>query len=119
MTESIKASTEPVLWLTLVLTGILLAILLPVHVYLTHLTGSGIDAMAFDVVIGRLSSVPMKLFYFVTLVALILHGWGGVRGILFDVEGLQMHRHKVDTAIFIMGAITLAYGSYVLIVVGK
>jgi succinate dehydrogenase membrane anchor subunit len=119
MTESIKASTEPVVWLTLVLTGILLAILLPVHVYLTHLTGAGIDAMGFDIVLGRLSSAPMKLFYFVTLVALVLHGWGGVRGVLFDIKGLQIHRHKIDVAILIIGAITLAYGSYLLIVVGK
>jgi succinate dehydrogenase / fumarate reductase membrane anchor subunit len=117
MTVSIKSSMEPILWLMLMLTGILLAVLLPVHVYLTHLTGA--DVMSFDAVLGRLSSAPTKLFYFVVLLALVFHGWGGVRGILFDIEGLRQHRQKIDASILIVSLITVLYGSYLVFALGK
>ena len=119
MKESIRASTEPIVWLMLVTTGILLAVLLPAHVYLTHLIGAGFQIMDFDAVLARLSSAPMKTFYFLTLLALVFHGWGGVRGMLFDIERLQVHRRKIDVSIVAVGSITLIYGVYLLLVVGK
>jgi len=110
-----RRSRQSLIWLTSMITGMLLVILLPIHIFFTHV--GSLDVLSYGSVSSRLSQLPIKLFYAATIVALLVHGWTGFRGILFDLNPSRSQMKAIDAAIFAIAAATLVYAVYIIVAV--
>ena len=107
-----RSSRESFVWLVSVISGLLLLVLLPIHLFLTH-TGS-LDVLSYDAIRARLSSDLVKFFYGTTIVVLLVHGWIGVRSVLLDLEPSRSQVAVINLAIVAVAFLTLGYSFYIL-----
>ncbi len=94
------------------ITGMMLVVLLPIHIFLTHV--GSLNVLSFASVSARLSNLSIKLFYVTTIIALLVHGWTGFRSIVLDLNPRRSQMKAIDSTIFVVAAATLVYAVYIL-----
>ena len=94
-------------------TGLLLVLLLPIHIFLTHI--GSLTVLSYSAVSARVSLLSIKLFYVVTVIALLVHGWTGFRGILFDLKPTRFQMKAIDIVILVIMVSTLAYATFIIV----
>jgi len=98
---------EPFAWLLQALTGIAMVFLVTLHFFLTH---SAHNLLSYESVVERLSSFDYKLFYALLLVVVSFHAFNGLRAVILDTEGGMKRKRLVNTLVFAIAIVVVAYG---------
>lgn len=88
------------LWLAQRVSGILLALGLPVHVLRLYFAP---QPVTYAWVTGVLSNAGWKAFHVVLLVALVFHSMAGLRSFVLDYRTARRFRQWVDWAVLLVG----------------
>ncbi len=106
---------EPIAWLLQMISGAVLAVLITVHFYVTHMTSH--EAIRYHEVIERLSSTGYKAMYVALLFFVTFHAFNGLRAIVLDTNFGARNRGAVNTITMLLFIITFIYGLYLLIII--
>ncbi len=104
------------LWLTKILAGILIVILLGVHFVVNHLVAPGgllsyADVLAYY----QVHFIPIMEVLF--LIVVFVHAFIGVRSIILDLNPSKHALTVVDISLVSIGTIAIIYGTWLVIVV--
>lgn len=108
------------LWFAQLVTGILIAVLLGIHMVTQHLDAIlkffGIDftdATAWESMIGRSREAIWASLYIALLAVALYHALNGLRNIILELSPSTRIERIVTWAIVVFGVIAFAWGSYV------
>jgi len=111
--ESAKSVMEPVAWLLQMITGLLMALLVTVHFYVTHLVSH--ESLRYHEVIERLNLPEYRVMYGILLLVVSFHAFNGLRAIALDTGGGMRSRGAVNLLTILMFLIAFFYGLYLLL----
>lgn len=106
--DGAKRVLEPAAWILQLVTGILLAVLVTFHFYVTHFAGH--DAMEYDRVIDRFKYSAYQIMYALLLLCVSFHAFNGLRAILLDTNFGAKYTRAVNTAMFLLFFAFFGYG---------
>jgi len=112
---SAKHVFEPLAWLLQLITGILLAFLITIHFYVTHLESH--EAISYAAVIERLSSPSYKIMYVLLLLFVSFHAFNGLRAILLDTNFGAKRRGFTNVVTMLLFLLAFFYGFYLLLII--
>jgi len=97
-------------------TGMALVVLATMHIvaqhFIVHQKGG---LRTYAEVLSYIGNPVIFVLEAAFLVAVTIHGMLGVRGILHDLDPSPRTRRRIDRALWIVGALTVAYGMALLI----
>lgn len=111
--ESAKSVMEPVAWLLQMITGILMALLVAIHFYVTHLVSH--ESLRYHEVVERLSLPEYRVMYGILLLIVSFHAFNGLRAIALDTGGGMRGRGAINLLTMLMFLVAFLYGIYILI----
>ncbi len=114
-----RAGENTWLWITKILTGPLLVILLFIHLLVNHFLGQqGLLTYADVIAYYRNPIIPIMEILF--LATVVTHSLIGLRGILLDLNPARRFLKAVDGGLILLGISAVAYGIWlVLVIVSK
>jgi succinate dehydrogenase / fumarate reductase membrane anchor subunit len=115
MQESAKSVLEPIGWLLQLISGIVLAFLVTVHFYATHMLSH--EALSYAAVMERLSSAGYKAMYAALLFFVSFHAFNGLRAIILDTDFGAKNRSTVNALTMLLFIAAFIYGLYLLTII--
>ena len=109
MATRVLPNRASLVWLTQMVTGILLVILLAVHMVANHFVVPG-GLQTYQDVVNYLSNPLILARELTFLVVVILHALLGVRAILLDRGLTPAATSQLDTTLWLIGIIAVVYG---------
>ncbi len=103
---------EPIAFIFQLFSGILLAVFVASHIYITHLNE---EALKYESVVERLSNSTIKVIYFLFLVIVCFHAFNGLRAILLDTNFGKRNARMVNLLCLIISIVSILYGATLLI----
>lgn len=107
-------------WLLQLVTGLLMAIALTVHMALMHwdmilgwLGYSVGDVLSYSSVMARAASVSWAVFYILLLALVIYHGFYGLRAVLLEWFPTAAVSKGITTIVVTLGSLAFAWGIWV------
>ncbi len=108
------------LWLLQMVTGVLIAVLLGIHIALLHLDAIlgffGVDAAetrSWESMIDRASQGIWVTLYIALLAVGLYHGINGLRGIILELTPSARTERIINRAFIVFGVIVFIGGAYV------
>ena len=98
-------------WFVQRITGVVLAITLLAHVWMVHIGFGPAKPVSLEMVMDRLRSPGMLLFYLVFLYCGAWHGINGLLNVLDDYVRSDKWRGVLVTAAWVMGAFIVGMGT--------
>ncbi len=111
--KSAKNVLEPVAWLLQMISGAILAVLITVHFYVTHMVSH--EAIHYNAVIERLHSTGYKAMYAALLFFVAFHAFNGLRAIILDTNFGARNRGAVNALTMLLFVVAFVYGLYLLV----
>jgi len=108
-----KRVLEPVAWLFQILSGLVLAALVAVHLYVTHYATP--DALAYDNVVERFRDAGFRAMYAVFLLAVTFHAFNGVRAIVLDTDFGARNTRAVNWLLMLLFVAAFVYGLFLML----
>ncbi len=108
-----KRVLEPLAWLFQLISGLILTVLVTFHFYETHFVSH--EAMEYELVVSRLSSLGHKIMYALLLFFVAFHAFNGVRAILLDTNFGAKYPQVVNSLCFLAFLIAFGYGSLLIL----
>jgi succinate dehydrogenase / fumarate reductase membrane anchor subunit len=99
---------EPAAWILQMVSGLLLAALIAIHLYVTHFSTH--DALAYENVVERFRDAGFKAIYTLLLLAVTFHAFNGVRAIVLDTDFGAKNRRAVNWLLMLLFVAAFAYG---------
>lgn len=103
-----KRVLEPAAWIFQMISGLLLAALIAIHLYVTHFSAH--DALAYENVMQRFRDAGFKAVYTILLLAVTFHAFNGVRAIILDTDFGARNRKAVNWLLILLFLATFGYG---------
>ena len=108
-----KRVLEPLAWIFQLISGLILTVLVTFHFYETHFALH--EAMKYNLVVSRLSSLSYKVMYALLLFFVAFHAFNGIRAILLDTNFGAKYPQVVNSVCFLAFLIAFGYGSLLLL----
>jgi len=109
---SARRVLEPLTWLLQLVSGLILAVLITIHFYITHLASH--EAISYAAVVERMSSGSYKLMYAVLLLFVTFHAFNGLRAIVLDTNFGANNRTATNAVAMLLFIVVLLCGAYLL-----
>jgi len=107
-----KQVLEPVAWLFQIISGLVLAALVAIHLYVTHYATP--DALAYDNVVGRFRDAGFRAMYAIFLLAVTFHAFNGVRAIILDTDFGARNTRIVNLTLLLLFVAAFVYGLFLM-----
>ena len=104
------------LWLTKILAGMLIVLLLGVHFVVNHLVAPG-GLLSYADVLAYYQVPFIPIMEVLFLIVVFLHAFIGVRSIILDLNPSKRALTLVDIGLVSIGTIAVVYGTWLVIVV--
>ena len=103
-----KRVLEPAAWILQMISGLLLAALIAIHLYVTHFSAH--DALAYENVVQRFRDSGFRAVYALLLLAVTFHAFNGVRAIVLDTDFGAKNRKAVNWLLMLLFVAAFGYG---------
>lgn len=111
-----RAGRQSLLWWVTAISGVLLVVLLGAHMVAHHFVVESVGGLrSYEQVLDYLANPVMFAIESAFLVVVTVHAMLGLRSVLFDLTGSERHRTWIEWGLRVLGALTLAYGFFLLI----
>lgn len=108
------------LWWWTVGTGAALLVLVSIHMVANHFVVDEVGGLrTYQQVLSYLANPLVLVLEALLLVTVTIHGLLGVRSILLDLDPSPTARHRIDPALWALGAATVVYGLVLLLVLAS
>ncbi len=107
-----KKVLEPVAWLFQVVSGLILAALIAIHLYATHYAAP--DALAYDNVVERFRDAGFRAMYIILLLAVTFHAFNGVRAIILDTDFGARNTRAINLTLMLLFVAAFVYGLFLM-----
>lgn len=107
-----KRVLEPVAWILQMISGLLLAALIAIHLYVTHFSVH--DALAYENVVERFRNSGFRAIYALLLLAVTFHAFNGVRAIILDTDFGARNTRTVNLTLMLLFVAAFVYGLFLM-----
>ncbi len=103
------------LWFVQLVTGVLIAVLLGIHMVVQHLNAvlGTTDPTAWGSMISRASQGSWVALYIALLAFGLYHGINGLRGIILELTSSVVTGRVVTWSLIVIGIVVFIWGTYV------
>ena len=103
------------LWILQLVTGVLIAVFLGIHLVLMHLDGilGTTEPTSWASMIGRANQGIFVALYIALLAVGLYHGTNGLRNLLLEVTKSAKTTRIVNRVFIVLGILIFAWGTYV------
>jgi len=103
---------EPLAWILQVISGLLLAALIAIHLYVTHFSAH--DALAYENVVERFRDPGFRAIYAFLLLAVTFHAFNGVRAIILDTDFGARNTKAINLILMLLFVVAFVYGLFLM-----
>lgn len=113
MTTSPKPTENAFLWLTKIISGVLIIVILILHLIVNHFTApNGLLSYAEVVAYYQNPLIPIMEGFF--LIFVVTHSLIGLRSILLDLKPTRSAMNIIDGGLTLFGLVAIVYGIWLL-----
>ena len=102
-------------WFFMRISGVILLFLVLIHLFIMHVSGSGVEKVDFDFVAARWDDVGWKTFDWVMLFLALLHGANGLRIVIEDYVRSPGTRAFVKGTLYALTTVLMIMGTAVIV----
>jgi len=113
-----RAGENTWLWLTKMITGLLVVILLLVHFIVNHFIAEG-ALLTYEDVVAYFSNPWIVLMEITFLIIVVSHGLIGLRSVILDLNLSRRIMSITDWVLITVGVISIGYGIWLALVIAS